>query len=134
MTVLMPITSPDRLNIGPPELPRLIDASVCKKSSYGPERISRAVAEMIPAVTVPPGEFGGTSCAALAAGGAACVEMLTTTPTSRPASWPNISANGTSGGWAQTGDTNVGATIPGAMIPGATITAHNANEAATPRP
>src|ERR1700747_3248806 len=54
IAVLMPITSPARLNMGPPELPRLIDASVCKKSSYGPEWISRAVAEMIPEVTVPP--------------------------------------------------------------------------------
>ena len=33
MAVLMPITSPLVLNIGPPELPRLIEASVCKKSS-----------------------------------------------------------------------------------------------------
>src|SRR5216683_3925659 len=54
MAVLMPITSPVRLNIGPPELPRFIDASVCRKSSYGPEWISRAVAEMMPDVTVPP--------------------------------------------------------------------------------
>jgi hypothetical protein len=30
---LMPITSPLRLNIGPPELPRLIAASVWMKSS-----------------------------------------------------------------------------------------------------
>ena len=30
---LMPITSPSRLNIGPPELPRLIAASVWMKSS-----------------------------------------------------------------------------------------------------
>ena len=28
MAVLMPMTSPSRLNMGPPELPRLIDASV----------------------------------------------------------------------------------------------------------
>src|SRR5882672_517177 len=54
IAVLMPITSPERLNIGPPELPRLIDASVWRKSSYGLEWISRAVAEMIPDVTVPP--------------------------------------------------------------------------------
>src|SRR5215469_18019464 len=54
IAVLMPITSPARLNIGPPEFPRLIDASVCRKSSYGPEWMSRAVAEMIPDVTVPP--------------------------------------------------------------------------------
>src|SRR6516225_8520030 len=54
IAVLIPITSPERLNIGPPELPRLIDASVCKKSSYGPEWMSRAVAEIMPEVTVPP--------------------------------------------------------------------------------
>src|ERR1700757_795411 len=54
IAVLMPITSPARLNIGPPELPRLIDASVWRKSSYGLEWISRAVAEMMPEVTVPP--------------------------------------------------------------------------------
>ena len=33
MAVLMPITSPARLKVGPPELPRLIEASVCRKSS-----------------------------------------------------------------------------------------------------
>src|SRR5688572_31639185 len=32
--VLMPMTSPSRLTSGPPEFPGLIDASVCKKSSY----------------------------------------------------------------------------------------------------
>src|SRR5438445_10307970 len=54
IAVLMPITSPARLNIGPPELPRLIDASVCRNSSYGLEWISPAVAEMMPDVNVPP--------------------------------------------------------------------------------
>ena len=33
IAVLMPITLPSMLNRGPPELPRLIGASVCKKSS-----------------------------------------------------------------------------------------------------
>jgi len=33
IAVLMPITSPAMLNSGPPELPLLIDASVCRKSS-----------------------------------------------------------------------------------------------------
>ena len=33
IAVLMPMTSPFRLNIGPPELPRLMEASVCRKSS-----------------------------------------------------------------------------------------------------
>ena len=42
------------LNSGPPELPRLIAASVWMKSSYGPWRISRPRAETMPAVTVPP--------------------------------------------------------------------------------
>src|SRR5216683_2266207 len=54
MAVLMPTTSPLRLNIGPPELPRLIEASVWMKSSYGPCWMSRARAETMPAVTVPP--------------------------------------------------------------------------------
>ena len=50
--------------------------------------------------SVVPGEFCGASCAVLAVGGAAWVEMLTTTPTTRPASWANKSANGDSGGCA----------------------------------
>ena len=33
IAVLMPMTSPSRLKIGPPELPRLIGASICRKSS-----------------------------------------------------------------------------------------------------
>jgi hypothetical protein len=33
---LMPITLPSTLNSGPPELPRLIGASTCRKSSNGP--------------------------------------------------------------------------------------------------
>ncbi len=33
IAVFTPITSPSRLNSGPPELPRLIDASVWMKSS-----------------------------------------------------------------------------------------------------
>ncbi len=33
MAVVMPMTSPSMLNMGPPELPRLIDASVWMKSS-----------------------------------------------------------------------------------------------------
>ena len=33
MAVLMPITRPFKLNMGPPELPRLMDASVWMKSS-----------------------------------------------------------------------------------------------------
>jgi hypothetical protein len=54
IAVLTPITSPSVLNIGPPELPRLIEASVWMKSSYGPALISRERAETMPAVTVPP--------------------------------------------------------------------------------
>ncbi len=42
------------LNSGPPELPRLIGASVWMKSSYGPSWMSRPRAETMPAVTVPP--------------------------------------------------------------------------------
>ncbi|KRR27631.1 hypothetical protein CQ13_04410 [Bradyrhizobium retamae] len=36
IAVLTPITSPAALNSGPPELPWLMDASVCRKSSYDP--------------------------------------------------------------------------------------------------
>ena len=42
------------LNSGPPELPLLIGASVWKKSSYGPERMLRPLADRMPAVTEPP--------------------------------------------------------------------------------
>ena len=53
IAVLMPITFPSRLRSGPPEFPGLIDASVWMKFSYvaTPTRL-RAVAEMIPTVTV----------------------------------------------------------------------------------
>ncbi len=54
MAVLMPTTSPAMLNSGPPELPRLIAASVWMKSSYRPWRMSRPRAETMPAVTEPP--------------------------------------------------------------------------------
>ena len=50
--MLIPITLPLKLNKGPPELPRLIGASVCIKSSKGPALISLALADIIPAVTV----------------------------------------------------------------------------------
>jgi hypothetical protein len=33
IAVLTPMTSPRVLNAGPPELPRLIGASICRKSS-----------------------------------------------------------------------------------------------------
>ena len=46
------------LNSGPPELPRLIGASVWMKSSYGPSWMSRPRAEMMPAVTEPPSPNG----------------------------------------------------------------------------
>src|SRR5216684_265643 len=54
----MPITWPSKLNVGPPELPRFIGASICRKSSNGPEWMSRPRAEMIPVVTVPPSPNG----------------------------------------------------------------------------
>src|SRR5260370_4029838 len=53
--------------------------------------------------SVVPGEFGGASGVVLAAGGAAWVEILTTTPTTPPASWANTSANGPSGRSARIG-------------------------------
>ena len=54
IAVLMPTTLPSMSNIGPPELPRLMAASVWMKSSYGPELMSRWRAETMPAVTLPP--------------------------------------------------------------------------------
>ena len=56
---LMPITSPLVLNIGPPELPWLMAASVWIKLSYGPAAMSpRDLAETMPAVTLPPSPTG----------------------------------------------------------------------------
>ena len=55
---LMPITLPFMSNIGPPELPWLIDASVWMKRSLAPCPVTRWTAEMIPAVTVPPSPKG----------------------------------------------------------------------------
>src|SRR6266851_3621517 len=52
--------------------------------------------------SVLPGEFGAASCVFLA-GGAAWVEILTTTPTTRPASWANNSAKSGPCGWARLG-------------------------------
>ena len=54
MAVLIAITWPSMLKIGPPELPGLIGASSCRKLSNGPEPRSRPRAEMMPAVTEPP--------------------------------------------------------------------------------
>ncbi len=52
IALLIPTTSPDMLTRGPPELPGLIAASVCRKSSKGPWPIERPLALMMPAVTV----------------------------------------------------------------------------------
>ena len=54
MAVFTPTTSPSMLKVGPPELPGLIGASSCRKSSNGPAPISRPRAETMPAVTDPP--------------------------------------------------------------------------------
>ena len=54
IAVLIPITSPFKLNNGPPELPWFIEASVWMKSSYLVRLISLFLADIIPAVTVPP--------------------------------------------------------------------------------
>ena len=54
IAVLTPITSPLILNNGPPELPRLIAASVCIKSSYGPDLSVLFRADIIPADTEKP--------------------------------------------------------------------------------
>jgi len=53
MAELMPITSPSRLSSGPPLLPGLMAASVCRKSSYMFMWMFRLLALMIPDVTVP---------------------------------------------------------------------------------
>src|SRR5215207_1303614 len=53
--------------------------------------------------SVLPAELCGVSGAAGPGGGAAWVETLTTTLSSRPASWANISANGVSGGCGRLG-------------------------------
>src|SRR5260370_484562 len=45
MALLMPTTSPDMFTSGPPELPGLMAASVCRKSSYGPWPIERPLAQ-----------------------------------------------------------------------------------------
>ena len=52
IAVLIPTTSPCMFTSGPPELPGLMAASVCKKSSNGPWSSCRALALMMPAVTV----------------------------------------------------------------------------------
>src|SRR6185503_16205003 len=52
IALLIPTTSPDMLTRGPPELPGLMAASVCRKSSKGPWPIERPLALMMPAVTV----------------------------------------------------------------------------------
>ena len=51
MAVFTPITSPSKLNNGPPEF-LFIGASVCIKSSKGPAFMSLAFAETMPNVTV----------------------------------------------------------------------------------
>ena len=54
MAVLTPITSPLALTSGPPELPGLIGASVCRAvPRWLPSRTSRSSALTIPEVTVP---------------------------------------------------------------------------------
>src|SRR5258707_939607 len=47
----MPMTWPRRSKVGPPELPRLIGASIWMKSVYGPFPISRPSDETVAAVT-----------------------------------------------------------------------------------
>ena len=52
MAVLIPTASPLMLSRGPPLLPRLIEASVWMKLSYGPSPMKRPLALTIPEVTV----------------------------------------------------------------------------------
>ena len=58
IALLIPTTSPLILNNGPPEFPWFIEASVWIKSSYLPRLISLFLADIIPAVTVPPNPKG----------------------------------------------------------------------------
>ena len=58
IAVLMPTISPSMLNSGPPELPRLIAASVWMKSSNGPALMFLLRAETTPTVTEPPSPNG----------------------------------------------------------------------------
>ncbi len=51
--VFMPMNSPFMLNSGPPELPGLIEASICMKASSGVSLMLRSRALMMPVVTVP---------------------------------------------------------------------------------
>ncbi|MNS21726.1 hypothetical protein D3C72_534950 [compost metagenome] len=52
IAVFTPITSPRKLSSGPPELPGLIGASVCKKSTREFMAMSRLIADRMPEVTV----------------------------------------------------------------------------------
>ena len=58
IAVLTPITLPSRSKVGPPELPWLIGASICMKSSKRPAPITRCSAETMPAVTELPSPNG----------------------------------------------------------------------------
>ena len=55
MALLMPMTLPCMSNSGPPELPRLMAASVwMKRSNAPPCPVERETADTMPLVTVPP--------------------------------------------------------------------------------
>ena len=104
IAVLMPITWPSMLNSGPPELPRLIAASVWMKSSYWPWWMSRPRAETMPAVTVPPRPNGlpiastqsptrdCVGIAEIAPSAAACPDFTFSSAMSPLSSRPTISA------------------------------------------
>src|SRR5580700_8730824 len=51
MAEVTPTTVPSAVSNGPPELPRFIDASVCRKLTYGSSSSVLARAETIPALT-----------------------------------------------------------------------------------
>ena len=79
MAVLMPITWPSRLKVGPPELPWLIEASSWRKSSNGPEWMSRLRADTTPTLTLPPSPNGLPTA-------------ITQSPTRATSESPNVTA------------------------------------------
>ena len=56
--MLTPTTLPSRSNVGPPESPLLMGASICKRLSDVTAPMLRSRAETMPAVTVPPSPNG----------------------------------------------------------------------------
>ena len=80
MAVFTPMTSPRALTSGPPELPGLIEASVCNADCrLPPIRTDRSTALTMPEVTVPDSPSGDPTAS-------------TCSPTRTPAELPSVSA------------------------------------------